>query len=550
MSPPVNQLGNTMVLPPPPPPQRYPTSNTLPPPPSGPPPGSAIGQQAPWSSAWGNRMGYAVPPPPPLIPGGGMINPNAPVPAQRPYNPQAHANMNNASAPAAPTSMPPPPPMQIPGTGMEMSATYIPGIDTFGEGVGIPGLGGIVTEEPTPYSAHSQSKPPPWGGLSPNSNELSAAPTSASASQAGTPLDEQSSRQTSGNTTNNNNLAPHSNHNNGHALGGHGMSISSNASSSRGVPPEMASQWPIERVLSWLQANQFPKDWYDAFQNLELCSTHFLELGSAHGGRGNFSLMHQQVYPTLKQLWMARTGLPGEMWEPTRDREEGRRMRHLIRSIVSGRPVDPSKFTSPSSATASNSSSGQQSTAAPSATAAPPHTSHAAHARKESTSMSHPMSAPGQNLSAHSLPSAGAESDSPNTPIKTPGPGFSSRRVSNLPPSLNSPNSATAPGLNSGDNHRSVFKNIDGDSVRSRHSPNTSDVGLAGSPAGSPVPNSGNLYTGTSATSNLSASPHQSRFAHHRSRNSTDSVSSNAAIYGSGLPLEVMRQLNIGDMTP
>ena len=422
MPPPPNQLGNSMVLPPPPPPLRYPANtgntlapNNLPPPPSGPPPGSALGQQAPWSNAWGNRMGYSVPPPPPLIPGGGMINPNAPVPAQRPYNPQAHANMNNSG----PNAMPPPPPMQVPGTGMEMSATYIPGIDTFGEGVGIPGLGGIITEESTPYSAHSSAKTP-WSGISPNTNDFNAnsaashnhnhnhnlsPPSAGASSQVGTPSDEYASRQ-----TNNNSLAPHSNN-----LGGHGMSISSNASSSRGVPPEMASQWPIDRVLSWLQANQFPKDWYDAFQTLELCGTHFLELGSAHGGRGNFSLMHQQVYPTLKQLWMARTGRPGELWEPTKDREEGRRMRHLIRSIVSGRPVDPSKFTSPSSATLNNLHSGASGassggTPAPSSASGPSHTSHAAHARQESN----PMSAPSQNLSAQSLPSAGAEPDSPN----------------------------------------------------------------------------------------------------------------------------------------
>lgn len=98
-------------------------------------------------------------------------------------------------------------------------------------------------------------------------------------------------------------------------------------------------------------------------------------------------------------------------------------------------------------------------------------------------------------------------------------------------------------------NHRSVFKNLDVDNSR-RHIPNTSDVGLGrDSPAGSPVPGSSNLYA--TNTPSLSASPHQSRFG-HRARNSTDSMSSNAAIYGSGLPVEanqMLRQgMNIGEM--
>ncbi|KAL1899147.1 mitogen-activated protein kinase kinase kinase [Sporothrix stenoceras] len=524
MSPPMVQLGNGMggLPPPPPPPLRYPSTpggvlnpNNLPPPPSGPPPASALGQQAPWHGTWGNRVydarGNFPPPPPPLVPG---VNPNAAANQQhQAYNPKMHAAVG--AAPGQTVTLPPPPPQNE-----QMSATYIPGIDTYGEGVGIPGFGG-VPDSMTPYSANAPfiqwNQTGGFPGTDPNNNNYmnknggnnnngAANPNMPGGSQAGTPMDEHPNRLNPGFGANN-----------------QGVSVTSNASSSRGVPPEMAAQWPLERVLSWLQSHQFPKDWQEAFKNLELSGTPFLELGSAHGGRGNFSLMHQQVYPTLKQLWIERTGMPGDKWDPSKDREEGRRMRHLIRSIVSGRPTDNSKFPT--------------------------------HARKESNPT---------NIN-HNLPSAGAESsDSPNTPIKTPGPGFSSRRISsqnlrgaqNLPPLLNSASSGVSPGAgsnaggNSADgNHRAVFKNLDVDNSR-RHSPNTSDVGLGrDSPAGSPIPTSGNLYAAN--TPSLSASPHQSRFG-HRSRNSTDSMSSNAAIYGSGLPVEanqMLRQgMNIGEM--
>lgn len=134
-------------------------------------------------------------------------------------------------------------------------------------------------------------------------------------------------------------------------------------------------------------------------------------------------------------------------------------------------------------------------------------------------------------------------------------------RAPNLPQSLKSgaPNGPPIGGgavgnsaggaMVDGSNHRNVFKNLDVDNGR-RHSPNTSDAGLGqGSPAASPVPGSNNLYA--PSTPNLSASPHQSRFG-HRARNSTDSMSSSAAIYGSGLPAEanqmVRQGLNIGEM--
>ena len=97
------------------------------------------------------------------------------------------------------------------------------------------------------------------------------------------------------------------------------------------------------------------------------------------------------------------------------------------------------------------------------------------------------------------------------------------------------------------------MKNIDTELAR-RHSPSLSEPSEAGafrgstpsgkdSPCGSPVPQSGAYASSTAG--NASASPQTARFG-HRSRNSTDSVASNAAIYGSGIPPDADAMLKSG----
>lgn len=295
-------------------------------------------------------------------------------------------------------------------------------------------------------------------------------------------------------------------------------STTSNATtmSSSGIPPELAAQWPLEHVLSWLQAHNFSKDWIATFRALDLHGSKFLELGSSHGGRGNFGMMHQQVYPRLA----IECTNSGNRWEQTREREEGKRMRRLIRSIVKGE----------SSATSSG------------------------HGRKESIS----------NISMVPT-SAGPDSGSPDTPIKAPGPGFSVGRRSpqirsqTMPTvwnDFNNTNNSSDPG----GNHRKLLLNIDEDSNR-RHSPTPEEVGATNnknnqggsgnrsySPAGSPA---GALFPSSTA-GNTATSP-GSRFGSHRThRNSIESVSSNLAIYGSGVPdgagQALRSQMTLADM--
>ncbi|KAK4461089.1 PaASK1 MAPKK kinase encoded by the PaASK1 protein [Cladorrhinum samala] len=471
--PPAVGINNTMMTIPPPPP-RYPNAPAqnanvlLPPPPSGPPPNgsfpaSAIGPpsalgSAPWHGTWGRaydtRTAFNIPPPPP----GGAVNPGI----LHAYNPKLHAQALAAAGAATSTGAslnvpPPPPPSEA------MSATYIPQGDTYGEGVGIPGLG--LAEEVLG-----------WNGA-----QLESA--------AATPLEETSGRDRL--------YAA--------AMGTRGSSTTSNATASS-VPTELAAQWPMERVLMWLQANNFSKDWVETFRYLNFSGALFLELGSSHGGRGNFGMMHQQVYPRLFQ----QCNQSGTKWDQAREREEGKRMRRLIRSIVTGRPVETLK------------------------------PSNGGHTRKESVT---------QNSVSANTPASGT-AESPNTPnpIKTPGPGFAGRRFSQsratTMPTLSNTMSSDP------NHHRNIMKNIDIESSR-RHSPSQSESGeLRGStplgrdsPSGSPNPASGLFPSSTAG--NLSASPHSSRFG-HRSRNSTDSVSSNAAIYGSGVPPDAAAMLKSG----
>ncbi|KAL5611993.1 hypothetical protein BROUX41_000444 [Berkeleyomyces rouxiae] len=426
ISPPtMNNQASGMHIPPPPP--RYPNGSQangimIPPPPSGPPPGSNMAAQNTNWAAYMNRG-----------------NTHAPIQA---YNPRLHAQMtSNLSGTGTMNStissmtssslasnvmlgsVPPPPPMAVspPASELTMSATYIPnGETTFG--VGIPGL----TESDFYNSSNSFTSPP-----APPSSTISLS------NQTDTIGTDRSYSNT---------------------LGARVSTSSSTSTPTNAliIPPEMIAYWSIERVLAWLQSNGFSKEWQVTFASLNLHGVQFLELGSRHVGRGNFGLMHQQVYPQLATICQD-LGTP---WDQSHERDEGKRMRRLIRNILTKRSLDNTK------------------------SAIPPHT------KKESGIIA-------------------VDGESPNTPLNAPGPSFSSRQGQS----------------------RSAPKSIDVESTR--RSANTDIVSAqVDSPVSYPV----------SAGGVASASPHTGNFG-HRSRKSTDSISSNAAIYGSGVPLEATRML-------
>ncbi|KAF4589269.1 MAP kinase kinase kinase [Ophiocordyceps camponoti-floridani] len=370
-----------------------------------------------------------------------------------PYNPKLHAQM----PPGQTVAIPPPPR----ASGDDMGATYIPSGDTYGEGVGIPGFGGGESSNSFGYWSHSV-------GTDANT------------------MDD----------VRNHSRIPSS------AVGGGGGGGGSS------IPHEIASQWPLDTVLIWLAQNQFSKDWQETFKGLNLHGVQFLELGSLHGGRGNFGMMHQRVYPRLAQ----ECANSGSGWDQPREREEGKRMRRLIRSIVTGKPVDPAKMMSP-------------------------------HGRKESISSS--------AFAGAFLPSPGTDpTDSPNIEMGYPARHFPPPRSTTMLPLNNGTMSSEA------DSHRNALKHIDSEPGR-RLSPIAKEMTESGAPwkmsdridsPASPGPQS-TLFPPVT-TPVLSGSGSTSTRLGHRHRNSNDSLLSNAATYYiSGVPSDAPALLgrSLGD---
>lgn len=393
----------------------------------------------------------------------------------------------------------------------EMSATYIPNAgDSFGVGVGIPGL---IDRQPEAsfnrgdsegFTAMHESKQSSGqsadavAGSPPdrNRNNHSQLPTSAASQYVGPFMPNEQPP-----------IGPPP-HNQTHTT----------STPTPVVSPELAAAWPLDRVLIWLASNQFSNDWQKTFEVLEIQGANFLELGILHGGRGNFGMMHQQVYPRLARECAA----SGTGWDQAREREEGRRMRKLIRGIVVGKAGEQVK---------------------------------SSHLRRPSAHITDAMMKDGHSQSTPNLgrqeanvttPStAGPDNESPDKmTFKHQGPGFTKPRPAEGARAATLPMTAGQIGMSSEPNllgHRQIL----GETGRSRHSPSaSSDIGenfaptrpQAGNSPQSGSPNSANA--GPVPPSNSlpgSASPHAVKFG-HRHTGSTDSISSNAAIYGSGVP--------------
>ncbi|KAJ6045250.1 hypothetical protein N7460_006605 [Penicillium canescens] len=290
-------------------PQPPPPRNPVPtPPPMRTPGGAAYGGHTQFQSHW-------IPPPPP------------PMTSSHPQN----QHMNHGRPSTAPFSIPPPPPhppppqmnnanntqpdnvpltsaTDIPRHNQPLtSATYIPGHDTMG--VGIPPL----FEARTPYEAYSHNQP-----------RLNQA--HGISSVGGTYTRDDSALY--GNVHYDKEQQP------GPSRAPDVGKSSSNRHNGTGnlSPSEAPDHWPLDRVLLWLAANGFSDDWQETFKALELQGGEFLELRLGSGGRGNLGKMHQVVYPQLAKECARR----GSKFDLGHEREEGKRMRKLIRQIHDG----------------------------------------------------------------------------------------------------------------------------------------------------------------------------------------------------------------------
>ncbi|KAK2739477.1 hypothetical protein FQN55_009442 [Onygenales sp. PD_40] len=296
----------------PPPPPRMPHAAShglvLPPPP-GPPPASTYGVQQGWQPSWSRHhlaMAQPIPPPPPP-----MLSSN------QAQNPHLAYSVTGRSRQPAPLAIPP---RSITNESQPLtSATYIPGGESFGPGVGIPPLFtqdsqdqyarqdhyGYPIEADNTRHVHSQTYDPSRHATAGRPHQLSL------------PVREHPDSISPGLPT-----ATLHNPQNQNPAQKNEQALASLAAQ------EAAERWPSDRVLLWLAQNGFSNDWQETFRALDLHGSDFLELGQSR----NWTKLKDVVYPRLiEQCTKSGTG-----WDRARDEEERgeqKRMRKLIRKI-------------------------------------------------------------------------------------------------------------------------------------------------------------------------------------------------------------------------
>lgn len=511
-----------MPLPPPPPgpPPQQQQANILPPPPPG-PPGAVFGNAGGWQQSWArSRLPQTLPPPPPTI------NPNQATNQHLAYSATHLAQPRQLTH----LRIPHPPVNDQP----VLSATFIPGGDSFGPGVGIPPLedsqssGFSYGYNDGSRSAGSQTYADGFGDISglqyaaANGNyqeqrrEKETPPTPISKNpQLTLPLRGGVDPISPGPPTTT--IANSQARNNGQgsdAPGVQRMNTSIPSVTSNGGSQEWMSQWTLDRVLAWLSASGFSKDWQEAFRGLNIQGSEFIELGRGANGRTHLQKMHQTILPFLAKVCTN----SGTGWDQHRERGEGKRMRKLIQKIS-----DNSSLPTPS-------------------------TGAAFHKRRESAQFLPSASTEGTVDSSPNLPNTWSATPSTAGVEGSPGKAMPAKLVSGLGPRNsvekrsatlpahssqgNTPNDPVPPETFHGHNRAEFSKNILHGLAKGRHSPHGSgDTGSGSQSAmgyrqfeGSPQSGSPALghAAPVSATTASSSSPHGR--AEHSKSNSTDSL--------------------------
>ena len=300
--PPPPQQTNLVSIPPPPPrPPPSQTSHGMIPPPPGPYPGpSSANISTAWAAHTWNRAAIPPPPPPPM-----QMN-HSGIPS---FNSSHIFHQQQAQQPLLHRST------LFDGTTSEIpltSATYIPGTDSFGPGVGIPGLG-----------SHDFNTSDYDVG---QNNDLGQAPDGTWLGDGEVDLPGYEDTVVSGNKQ------PQ-------------LTVRGNQTS--GYGPEMEKSWTTDRVQAWLASNGFSNTWQRAFKQLMIHGAAFLDIGLANNGRGDFEKMHNHIYPALKHQCQLEN-LP---FDNAKEREEVKRIRKLVRHINDGSTDTRSNHGRTSSAT-------------------------------------------------------------------------------------------------------------------------------------------------------------------------------------------------------
>ncbi|KAG9862530.1 serine/threonine kinase, partial [Aureobasidium melanogenum] len=364
----------------PPPPPRPPTSNSqhnammLPPPPSA--PQSALNAWALWHRQQQQQQQSAYPQQQPQYSSQQQQYPySSQQQQQSPYPQPREPRAYDPTAYQAYTSMPPLPPDTQP----LVSATYIPGADSFGPGVGIPPLHASPPPPPpssTPgrsqnqqqyHNGYSQHPPTPQYPLDPmddgrwlqyNQTNTNQYNSYYQPSQPVQQLRSQQSRDYLSNapptpsntrvvvlpareTQEHSSPAPH--------MLSFADSNSTPVPQPREQPPPDVPvsphdlQWPLDRVIAWLADNGFSHIWQEAFKHLNIQGSQFLEIGRSQGNKPNVAFLHKTVYPQLQKECAS----AGIVWDQAKDREDGKKIRTLVRRIVdSGGSVNGSSSSS------------------------------------------------------------------------------------------------------------------------------------------------------------------------------------------------------------
>ena len=277
-------------------------------------------------------------------------------------------------------------------------------------------------------------------------------------------------------------------------------------------PNDPSIKWPLDKVLDWLAINGFSNDWQETFKGLHIRGSDFLDLGRGTNGRANIGMMHQLIYPRLAR----ECGKSGSGWNQDRERNEGRRMRRLVRKLAEG---------SDEGASATSSHVRRESaTTAPSAST-------------DGDAESSPSQTPHPD-SFSNTPSAIGGEESPRAPFRSPpglNPRMNSKTRSNTAPAESGLMvDISKSGSNRSNASKGILNNIN-DAVSKRHSPSPSEVGtgsfisIRGSHDSSPKSGSPSTQhtsvTGHIGNGALSAPNNIGRG--HRKNNSSDSMASN-----------------------
>jgi mitogen-activated protein kinase kinase kinase len=197
-------------------------------------------------------------------------------------------------------------------TGSLVSATYIPGGEGWGPGVGIPPPDDLYYD-PSNYTDTQMSVQTPIENTAGGFNSMSTYGMMPHAPRQQThPAGIYASP---GQTGTQSTLQPH------HSQRHPNQYMASQQPLS---PSDPGYHWPLERVVQFLQSQNFPKEWIEVFKQLDVHGNMFLDIGRH---RGNLALLHEQVYPRLADRM-------GDRFDVQTEMDRRKILRRAIRKIL------------------------------------------------------------------------------------------------------------------------------------------------------------------------------------------------------------------------